>query len=314
MSRARRTRRTEEHDDLGGLGGTRPAGSFWASPFAAYHPAVAFVYLACAVGFSMAAMQPVYVALSFAGALACATVVRGPRRAARSLAWALPMWLLMATLNALLSTEGSTILVRVLGRDVCLEGLAYGMCSGGMLVSVLLWFSSYAAVMTSDASLALFGNVAPTVCLMITQVMRLVPQFVTRGRSVVDVQRAMSAAAPATRREAAGDRLRTVSVLMGWGMEDSLVRGDAMRARGYESGMRRTTYRRYRFGCADGIAIAVILVLAAGNVPLVAAACSQYAFYPALSTLIVWWGYLPYVALMCVAPALAAREWLRWRS
>ena len=40
------------------------------NPFATYHPAVALVFLACAIVISMAALQPVFVALSFLGALA----------------------------------------------------------------------------------------------------------------------------------------------------------------------------------------------------------------------------------------------------
>ncbi len=309
-----RAHRTKDDRDLGGLDDIRPAEPYWSNPFSSFHPAVAFCYLACALGFAMAAMQPAYVALSLAGALACAAAVRGPRHALRSLAWAAPLWAGMAVLNALLSTEGTTPLLEIFGRTLHLEALAYGACSGGMLVAVLLWFSSYAATMTSDASLALFGNVAPTVSLMVTQVLRLIPQFVARGRSVMDVQRATSAAAPATRRAAAADRLRVVSVLMGWGMEDGLVRGDAMRARGYESGMRRTTYRRYRLGRRDAVALAVVAALAAANVPLAAAACAQFSFYPALSALVAWWGYLPYALLMALPPACAAKEWLRWRS
>ena len=54
------------------------------NPFATYHPAVAFVFLACAIVISMAALQPVFVALSFLGALACSVVCRGARATAGS--------------------------------------------------------------------------------------------------------------------------------------------------------------------------------------------------------------------------------------
>ena len=67
-----RAHRTKDDRDLGGLDDIRPAEPYWSNPFSSFHPAVAFCYLACALGFAMAAMQPAYAALSLAGALACA--------------------------------------------------------------------------------------------------------------------------------------------------------------------------------------------------------------------------------------------------
>ena len=282
--------------------------------FETYHPAVAFAYLACCIALSMAALQPVYVVLSLAGALVCACVTRGPRAAARSLAWALPLVALVTVANPLFSASGSTEILRLGSRAVYAESLFYGACSGGMLASVLVWFASYAACMTSENSMALFGNVAPVLVTMVSQVLRLVPQFVSRGRGIAAVQDAASSAAPRGRREQARDRMRTVSVLMGWGMEDGLVRSDAMRARGYGCGVRRTSYRRFRLKTADVAALAFVLALAVLNVPLVALACGQYAFYPTLSVLVVWWGYLPYAVLMAVPAVLAAKEAWQWRS
>ena len=186
--------------------------------FSTYHPAVAFVFLACALVFSMAAMQPVYVLISFAGAFATSCVTRGFGRTARSLLWIVPMWLIVTVANPLFSAMGSTEVFRFGLFAVYAESLFYGACSGGMLASVFLWFSSYSACMNSDRSLALFGNVAPVVTLMITQVMRLVPQFLSRGRSIALIQDAVSAAAPRTMGQKWDDRLRIVSIIMGWGM------------------------------------------------------------------------------------------------
>ena len=53
-----------------GSGGSKP------TAFDRYHPAVAFGYFACMLAFSMAAMQPVYLALSLAAALAYSVVDR----------------------------------------------------------------------------------------------------------------------------------------------------------------------------------------------------------------------------------------------
>lgn len=284
------------------------------NPFATYHPAVAFVFLACAIVISMAALQPVFVALSFLGALACSVVCRGARATAGSFVWIVPLWLVVAIANPLFSASGSTEILRIGVRAVYAESLVYGACSGGMLASVFLWFSSYAACMNSANTMALFGNVLPIVSLMVSQVMRLVPQFVARGRGIAAAQDAVSAAAPQTKRQQTAGRLRIVSVLMGWGMEDGIERSDAMRARGYDCGARRTTYKRYRFGRADASLLAAIVVLAAVAGACAAAVCLRFSFYPTLSGWGAWWAYLPYALLMAVPSALRFKEWLLWRS
>ena len=280
------------------------------NPFATYHPTVAFVFLACAIVISMAALQPVFVALSFLGALACSVVCRGARATAGSFVWIVPLWLVVAIANPLFSASGSTEILRIGVRAVYVESLVYGACSGGMLASVFLWFSSYAACMNSANTMALFGNVS----LVVSQVMRLVPQFVARGRGIAAAQDAVSAAAPQTKRQQTAGRLRIVSVLMGWGMEDGIERSDAMRARGYDCGARRTTYKRYRFGRADASVLAAIVVLAAVAGACAAAVCLRFSFYPTLSGWGAWWAYLPYALLMAVPSALRFKEWLLWRS
>lgn len=282
--------------------------------FHTYHPAVAFVFLACAIVLSMAAFHPVYVALSLAGALACSFVTRGPRPTLRSLRWVVPLCLVVAAANPLISASGSTELFRIGVRAVYAESLAYGLCSGAMFASVFLWFASYSACMDSEHALALFGNAAPVVTLMVSQVMRLVPQFVSRGAEIAAVHDAASAAAPQSKRDGARARLRIVSVLMGWGMEDSLERSDAMRARGYACGARRTTYKRFALSTCDIAVIASTVALAVLSAMLAWVACSQYQFYPVMSVLVFWWGYVPYAAFLLVPAALWLKEWWQWKS
>ncbi len=282
--------------------------------FQTYHPAVAFAFLASALALSMACLHPVFTALSLMGALACSCVCRGGRATLLSLRWVVPLCLVVAAANPFFVASGSTELFRIGTRAVYAEALAYGLCSGGMFASVFLWFASYSACMDSENSLALFGNFLPTVSLMVSQVLRLVPQFVSRGRAIADVQDCVSAAAPRGKRDEAGGRMRIVSVLMGWGMEDALERSDAMRARGYDCGARRTTYTRFHFGGRDAVVVAAVLALAAASALCAWAELSQYSFYPTMRDVGAWWFFAPYALLMAVPPALWLRDWLDWRS
>ena len=280
--------------------------------FSTYHPTVGFAYLACAIVFCMAAFHPVYVGISFAGALAASFVFKGVKPTLRSLAWTVPLCLIIAVCNMVFTSAGSTELFNLFGRPFYLESLCYGATMGGMFAAMMLWFMVYAAVMDSESTAAVMGNVLPLVSLMISQVMRLVPQFIRRGHSISAVQNATSAAAARTKKEVAGQNLRTLSVLMGWGMEDGIVRSDAMRARGYGCGIKRTRYRRQRFAFRDGVALAVIAALTALNAFLASVACGQFGFYPYMDTLVVWWGYAPYCVFVAIPLFLALREWIAW--
>lgn len=282
--------------------------------FQTYHPSVAFCYLLAAAVLTMTAMQPVYVVLSLAGAVSCSCVTRGRRATVKSAVWMIPVLSVVTVANTLFVPLGTTELFRLGSLGINLEAIVFGFCSSGMLAAVLLWFASYAVCMTDENTMALFGNIVPVITMITLQIMRLVPQFVARGRLLATVQNVNGAAAASTKREKMQGHFRIVSILMGWGMEDGLIRSDIMRARGFRCAVRRTMYKRQRFTASDGIIIASIILLALVNVPLEWIACSQYQFYPVLSTLVMWWGYMPYFLLMMFPATLYVKEWWQWRS
>lgn len=280
--------------------------------FSMSHPAVPVAYLLITLVLTMAAMQPVLIALSLAGALAYGCVLRGVRAVAASLSWQLPIIALIAVLNPLFSASGSTELFRMGLRAVYLESLCCGCAMGAMLVASVLWFQAASALLSFDKVMALAGNAAPTVALMVSMCMRLIPRFVRKGREILAVQGAASASGRSTA-DATRERLRMTTVLMGWSMEDSLETADAMRARGWGAGVRRSTYTRYRFTSADALALAALALggLLAGV--LAYSATSQFSFYPTMSRLAVWWGYGAYALWMLVPAALHVRETRRFR-
>lgn len=108
--------------------------------------------------------------------------------------------------------------------------------------------------------------------------------------------------------------LRLSTVLMSWGMEDSLETADAMRARGWGAATKRTTYQRYRFRKTDAFACAFIAVLTVAAAASAAAACGEFKFYPRIAGFDSWFSYIPYVLLVALPTILEAKErrtWLR---
>lgn len=308
--------------------------------FDRYHPAVALVYCGVLLAFSMAVMHPVYLLATFAGLAAYNAVLRGAKSALSGMLWQAPLVLILAIANPLFVSAGSTEVFRIGLHAVYLEALRYGLCQGLMLVNVLLAFSIAARVVSSDKVLCVLGNAAPMLALMISMTMRLVPQFVRRGKAIADTQKACTAAASARsactvsapsrsagacpdtnyarsakpRRAALANSLRLSTVLMSWGMEDSLETADAMRARGWGAATKRTTYQRYRFRKTDAFACAFVAVLTVAAAASAVAACGEFKFYPRIDGLAPWFSYIPYVLLVALPTILEVRErrtWLR---
>ena len=273
--------------------------------FSMSHPAVPALYMVLTLGLTMFSMQPVLIALSLAGGLAYGFATRGTVRTLGALRWQLPVILIIALVNPLFSASGSTELFRIGMRAVHLESLVYGLCMGGLFVASVLWFEAAASMLEYDKVLALLGNAAPVIALMISMCMRLIPQFLRRGRTVLAVQDAidMPGRKPA---DPVRSRLRASSVLMGWGMEDSLERADAMRSRGWGAVPRRTTYARYRLGRSDVVALVGLALFGAVAVAVAWIATTQYSFYPQLSVPAPWQGYVVYAVWMALPCVLCA--------
>ena len=313
-----------------------------------YHPAVPALYICAAIVMSMLAFHPVYLMFSLCAACAYNAAFCGARTFAKQLAWQIPLAVIVAVANGIISAAGSTELFKIGAHAFYAEGFAYGACMGVMLVAVLQWFSFAGSVLTSDKIMQLTGKFAPTLGLMLTMIMRLIPQFLRRGKQISNVREANTCAhvgaanvgeantcahAGAVNVAAANlgegaytennarDRVsakrlaphaNTLTLLMSWGMEDSLEMSASMLARGWSSTRKRTSYTRSEIRTADFALLMVLAVLATASVALIVVACSQFNFYPRMSTLVFWWGYVPYVAFLLVPAVLEVREVLLW--
>ncbi len=278
------------------------------------HPALAVAYFALMLVFTMVVVEPVYLMISFAAAVAFGLYARGWRSVLKSLLWQLPLIALIALVNLLFSPVGSTQLFRIGTHASYLESLYFGLCLGMMLAAVMSWFSNASAVLSSDKVMAVFGTTLPTISLMMSMALRLIPQFVDRGRQIGDATWACSSVRARGAKEKAASRIRLTSILMGWSMEDSLETADSMRARGWNAKTRRSTYRRYRFRRKD-LAMALVLAVLAALVAVTAwQTAAHFQFYPKASALEFSWGYLLFALLALLPVLICIGDSLRWRQ
>lgn len=281
--------------------------------FDSYHPLLPVLYFAVVLIFCMAAFQPVLIISSFLGALSYNVYLRGWRASLKTAAWQFPLLIIITLINPFFSASGSTELYRIGTRAIYLESLCYGACMGLMLLSVMLWFSSASHVLSTDKVMAVMGRRLPVISLMISMTLRLVPRFLQSKDAVQTAQSCCSIAQPANMRERVAEGSRLTSVLMGWSMEDSLETADAMRARGWGSGASRTVYAQYRVHRRDHIAGSLFAVLAVVCTVCCYVASSAYTFYPTMTALRWWWGYIPYLLLVFLPSILQLGEWFTWR-
>ena len=275
-------------------------GSRGALAFETCHPVVPAVYFAGVIGIGVFVLQPVFAALSVAGALCFAVCCAGWRGALAQLRWQLPMVVLVCLANPLFSQSGVTVLCTLGPVTVRLEALAYGLCMGASLVSMLQWVANAARVLTEDRLLGLSGTRLPVVTTMVGMAIQLVPQL-RRRFGVVESARGACTSAKASRK---GARVHASTVLMAWAMEDSLERADSMRARGWELGGSRSRYRLEALRTGDVAAAAAVGLLALAAALAAGVAQAEWSFYPTMPALRLWWGYAPFALLALLPTAL----------
>ena len=266
--------------------------------FDGLHPTFAALYFLAVVVLAMSLIHPVTLAMAAVAGVAYNARLRGGSATLRSLLWQIPLLLVVAVLNPVFSMSGSTELFRIGTHAFYLESFAYGACMGLLLVATFQWLSSAAAVLTSDKIMTLLGPAAPTVGLLLTMTMRLVPQFVRRGASVSDARTACTAA-PEGKTEIAR-RVDQVTVLMGWGMEDSLETSDSMRARGWGAAEKRTSYARDDFRAFDAAACLLLAALVVLCIVCHVVIGAAFSFYPVMGTWTTPVVYAPFAVLLVI--------------
>ena len=159
------------------------------SGFARLHPLVDLTFFVLVLAFAMFLSHP---AVQLAG-LVCAALFAlrcTGRGFGRRMAMLLPLMLLAAVVNPLVSHQGVTVLFRFPSGNACtLESVLYGISAAVRLGTAVLWFMGWNAVMTSDKFVYLFGRILPSLSLTLSMGLRFVPRLLRRTREVAQAQK-----------------------------------------------------------------------------------------------------------------------------
>ena len=280
------------------------------------HPAVSMCYFVLVLGLTLGCMHPVTVALSLTGAAWFSIQLRGLRAFGRTMQFVGPMFLLIALANPLFNHRGVTMLFLLFNQWITLEAILYGLVSACSLCAVVLWFTCYQVVMTSDKFLYLFGQIAPATSLLITMTLRFIPQLQKSSREIRSAQQ-MLREEDTRLFQKIGTAMRNLSVLLTMSMENAVETADSMKARGYGTA-RRTTFHLFRFDGRDARTLGLILALACICITARAYGHGSMEFYPSMTPVVLgpssYTMFTLYGVLMLLPGLLEGKEAARWRS
>ena len=224
--------------------------------FAKYHPMINFIYFALVIGFSMALNHPIAQGISLFCACLYAVQTEGKKAVLFTLRWCLPIMLLTAIINPAFSHEGVTILLYFpSGNPLTLESILYGLSSGVMIATVMLWFANFNRVITSDKFIYLFGRIIPAMSLVLSMTLRFVPKFKVQLQQTVDAQKSIGRnISQGSLWQRTKIAVTVLSVMITWALENAIETADSMKSRGY--GLKgRTAFSIYRFDDRDKMAM-----------------------------------------------------------
>ncbi len=238
--------------------------------FSKCHPLTNFLFFLGAICFGVLFQHPMYLLAGILCAGLYYTLLQG-RNAGKAILKMLPLWLLVALINPLFNLQGSHILFRLFGRPYTLEALCYGFAVGSILLITLLWFGCYSHIMTEDKFTVLFGNLAPSLSLLLMMIFRLIPNLLSRARQISDARRAIGkGSGHLSFKGKIAEGMTVLTALTGWALEGSIVTADSMRSRGYGTA-RRTGFQIYQIHPGDHLLL--LAMAAAGIATIIGAAC-----------------------------------------
>lgn len=282
--------------------------------FSSLHPAVNFSFFVAAIAFSMFCMNPLMLVISYFSALGFLIILRGIN-ALKHAAFSLLAVLLVAVVNTAFNHQGATILLYVNDNPLTLESIIYGIASGVMFVSVILWFSCYNDIMTSDKFMCLFGKAIPSLSLVFSMVLRFVPRFTEQAKRISAAQKSIGKGMSGGLISKLRSSLLILAALLSWSFENAVDTADSMKSRGYGlSG--RTAFSNYRFTLYDTAVLSVIIILTVGVITGNIAGFVRTVYFPVYGGLPVSsWAVLTelsYAALLNIPMILSVWEKIRW--
>lgn len=252
------------------------------------HPAVGFFYIAAVLVITMITMNPYLLAISCITSIIVMGYLKGLSELRKNIVPDISVIIFTVGIQPVFSGSGKTVLYYVNDRAVYLEGYIYGLVIAMLLITVFNWCTVMRILMDSEKWMYLIGRLSPTLAMMITMILRFIPLMRQRYRVIHEGQVGMGRYNNLYSKkknvlyafmgfiEKIRHRIKEISILISWSLENSIETSDSMESRGY--GLKgRTSYHRYILKKTD--IIQMILIAGAFAYVLVPVLLRQFRAY-----------------------------------
>ena len=248
------------------------------------HPITAFVYFMLLLLVAMLTMNPVIITICYLASVVFCGMLIGLRKLLSSLAYNIPLMLMIALTNPMFVHKGETILFFLNDNPVTKEAIVYGAFASMMIMSVFYLCRCYTEIMTSDKFVYLFGRVIPKLSLVLSMILAFIPKLKRKYKEIDEAQKALGIYATESYVDKIRSKMRVLSILLTNSLETSVDTADSMRARGY--GLKgRTSYAIYRFTASDFTYLAFSIIFGVTTVVLIMLGASEFYYYPTISVI-----------------------------
>ena len=289
------------------------------STFAGCHPAVNLIFFLFTIGITMFSMSPVFLAVTLVFSWLYSILLNGKKAIKSNLLFTLPIVVIMAVINTFFTHNGATVLFYVNNSRITLEALLYGLAAAVLLSSIIVWFSCFNVVMTSDKLIFIFGKAAPVLGLTLSMIFRFIPLLKARFREISMGQRCMGRHVTGGFMAKLRQVTKEVSILISWSLEAAIETSDSMEARGY--GLPgRTSFHLFKMTPTDKVLLTGISI--SGIIAAVGCALGKNSiyYYPKvvlgqwdIMTVITFAAYIALLAVPVIADILGEIKWQQYR-
>lgn len=264
--------------------------------FKNYHPAVNLIFFSFVIGLSMFSTNPYFIGAALISAWAYSAVLKGRKAFKTNFILMIPIVIFMAVINTLFTHNGETVLFYLNASRITLEALIFGIVGAFLLSTVLIWFTVFSEIMSSEKLIYIFGKARPVLGLTFSMIFRFIPLLKERFREIHMGQQCMGRGEEETFVGKIRQFTREVSILISWSLEAAIETSDSMEARGY--GLPgRTSFHIFKMTPKDYKLLAEIIILGGFVVTCGFLGELKITFYPEF--VVPDWTILRIIALIC---------------
>lgn len=286
--------------------------------FSQMHPIVNLVFFVFVIGLSMFMLNPVCLVISLFCAFFNAVYLNGKKSVKLSLLYLLPTTILISVINPVFNHDGITIITYFpWNNPLTFESIIYGIATAALLSSVVLWFSCFNKVMTSEKFIYIFGRIIPSLSLILSMTLRFVPRFIAQFNTVRNAQKCIGrdiSNGSVLRR--LKNAIKITSIMISWALESAIETADSMKCRGH--GLKgRTAFSLYHFNKRDATVLATISIIGTVVVIMSVLDIAKFRYFPSIkgnvlniSSLIY---YALYASLMIIPLFINMGEGAKWK-